>query len=260
MCAPTHVICRLLHTPRGGWPAVDGWGGARNVDLVTVELVIFDCDGVLVDSERLTIQVEVALLTELGWPMTAADVVERFMGRTEAAMVAKIEAHLGRPVPEFMPMYMAAQQAAFERDLTEVAGISTALDELEAWPVATCVASSGTHEKMAFTLGTTGLAPRFEGRIFSATQVAHGKPAPDLFLFAASQMGVDPAACVVVEDSPAGVAAARAAGMHCVAFSTPLVAPDRLSGPATTVIADMADLTRAIASLAGGPPERAVAP
>jgi beta-phosphoglucomutase-like phosphatase (HAD superfamily) len=104
------------------------------------------------------------------------------------------------------------------------------------------VASSGTHDKMQFTLGHTGLYDRFAGRIFSATQVARGKPAPDLFLFAADQMGVRPAECIVVEDSAFGVAAARAAGMHVLAYAGGVTSATRLAGPGTTVFHDMRDL------------------
>jgi HAD superfamily hydrolase (TIGR01509 family) len=214
-----------------------------------IGLVVFDCDGVLVDSERLTVRVEARLLAELGWPVTEAEIVERFVGRSNAVMLAEIEAQLGRPVPEWTELYTAAQQVAFEAELVPVDGVVAVLDELDGWGVPTCVASSGTHDKMAVTLGLTGLWARFDGRIFSATEVAHGKPEPDLFLHAADRMGVVPAECVVVEDSPYGVAAARAAGMRCIALASPLVAADRLVGPGTTVISDLAALPATLATL-----------
>lgn len=208
-----------------------------------IELVIFDCDGVLVDSERLAVRVEAQLLTELGWPLTEADVLDRFVGRSDAYMYAQIDAHLGRPVPEFAEQYVERLHAAFADELTAVPGVEDALDELVELGLRTCVASSGTHEKMARTLGLTGLRAYFDGRIFSATEVEHGKPAPDLFLHAARNMGVDPDRCVVVEDSRSGVEAARAAGMRSLGFAGGLTPPDWLEGPDTVVFDDMATLT-----------------
>lgn len=205
-------------------------------------LVIFDCDGVLVDSERLSVRIESQLLGELGWPISEAEVVERFVGRSDAHMLSVIETQLGRPVPEFMTQYRERLFDAFDRELTAVPGVAEALDRIESLALATCVASSGTHDKMARTLGRTGLLERFGGRIFSATQVERGKPAPDLFLFAADRMGVDPGECVVVEDSRYGVEAARAAGMRSVGFAGGLTPADRLEGPGTVVIDDMAQL------------------
>ena len=205
-----------------------------------VELVVFDCDGVLVDSERLSVRVESQLLGELGWTISEHEVMERFVGRSDAHMLSVIESRLGRPVPEFMTQYRERLFDAFDRELTAVPGVAEALDRIESFALATCVASSGTHDKMARTLGRTGLLERFDGRIYSATLVARGKPAPDLFLFAAASMGVDPAACVVVEDSRYGVEAARAAGMRSVGFAGGLTPADWLQGPGTVVIDDMA--------------------
>jgi HAD superfamily hydrolase (TIGR01509 family) len=207
-----------------------------------VELVIFDCDGVLVDSEHLSVRTEVQLLGELGWSVSEDEVIERFVGRSDAYMLSVIEAQLGRPVPDFMTRYRERLFAAFDTELTAVPGIVQALDRIESLGLTTCVASSGTHDKMARTLGRTGLLERFDGRIYSATQVAHGKPAPDLFLFAASSMGVDPAGCVVVEDSRYGIEAARAAGMRSVGFAGGLTPAEWLEGPGTVVIDDMAHL------------------
>ena len=127
---------------------------------------------------------------------------------------------------------------AAEAELAPVDGIVEALDRIE---LPTCVASSGTHEKMRRTLAATGLYERFDGRIFSATEVEHGKPAPDLFLHAARQMGVEPGACAVVEDSPFGVAAAHAAGMTVFAYAGGVMPPDRLQ-EADAVFEDMREL------------------
>lgn len=207
-----------------------------------IELVIFDCDGVLVDSERLSVRVESQLLGELGWSISEHEVMERFVGRSDAHMLSVIEAQLGRAVPEFMDEYRSRLYAAVDRELTTVPGVVEALDRIDAGGLATCVASSGTHEKIERTLGRTGLLDRFDGRIFSATEVERGKPAPDLFLFAAASMGVEPAACVVVEDSRYGVEAARAAGMRSVGFAGGLTPAAWLEGVGTVVIEDMAEL------------------
>jgi HAD superfamily hydrolase (TIGR01509 family) len=183
-------------------------------------LVIFDCDGVLVDSEALANRVLAEQLTALGLPMTLEDSVREFMGRSREHLERRAAELLGRPLPEdFYAAYATARDAAFRRDLRAVAGVAGAVDALHAAGVTTCVASSGDHRKMELTLGLTGLWERFEGRIFSATEVAHGKPAPDLFLHAAATLGFAPADCVVVEDAPAGVAAARAAAMRVLAFN-----------------------------------------
>jgi HAD superfamily hydrolase (TIGR01509 family) len=212
-----------------------------------VELVIFDCDGVLVDSERLSVRVESQLLGELGWTISEHEVMERFVGRSDAHMLSVIEGQLGRPVPEFLVTYRERLFAAFDRELDAVPGVVDALDRIDALALSTCVASSGTHDKMARTLGRTGLLERFDGRIFSATQVERGKPAPDLFLFAAASMGVEPERCVVVEDSRYGVQAARAAGMRSVGFAGGLTPAEWLEGPGTIVVDDMAELPGVLA-------------
>lgn len=204
-----------------------------------VALVIFDCDGVLVDSERLAVRVESRLLGQLGWALSEREVLERFVGRSDAFMLAQIEQHLGRAVPEWPHLYRAALEEAFRAELTAVPGVVDALDAL---PHARCVASSGTHDKMQLTLGLTGLLGYFEGRIFSATEVERGKPHPDLFLHAARSCGVDAERCVVVEDSRAGVEAARSAGMRVLGFAGGLTPPDWLEGPRTVVFDDMAAL------------------
>ncbi len=207
-----------------------------------IRLVIFDCDGVLVDSERIAVRVDVAVLAELGWAMTEAEVVERFMGRTDEYMVAQIEAHLGRPLPaNWKEPFHRLYREAFAAELTPVPGILEALGQIA---TATCVASSGTHEKIRYLLGLTGLYTRFVGRIFSASDVAQGKPAPDLFLHAAKRMGAHPADCAVVEDSRYGIEAARAAGMRAFGYAGGLTPRHRLEGIGTVVFEDMRELPR----------------
>jgi HAD superfamily hydrolase (TIGR01509 family) len=205
-----------------------------------LQLVIFDCDGVLVDSERLAVRVEVAVLAELGWPLSEAEVIERFMGRSSAIMAEAIRAQLGRRLPEdWQDRFDRGYRTAYDTELAPVDGIVEALDHI-ATP--TCVASSGSHETIRHTLGLTGLYRRFEGRIFSASEVAEGKPAPDLFLHAAARMGAEPGACAVVEDSRYGVEAARAAGMHAFGYTGGLTPPERLAGPGTVLFDDMRQL------------------
>jgi HAD superfamily hydrolase (TIGR01509 family) len=204
------------------------------------DLVIFDCDGVLVDSERIAVRIDAVVLDRLGWALTEAEIIERFVGRSEAYMVSEIEAAIGRPLEhgwdaEFVPLYRDALAA----ELEPVDGIVEALDAIA---IPNCVASSSSHERLRFTLGLTGLLDRFDGRIFSATEVANGKPAPDLFLHAAATLGADPARCAVVEDSRYGVEAARAARMHAFGYAGGLTTAERLAGPATTVFHDMREL------------------
>jgi HAD superfamily hydrolase (TIGR01509 family) len=214
-----------------------------------LQLVIFDCDGVLVDSERLAVRVEAAVLAELGWPLSQAEVIERFMGRSQAFMVQAIRERLGGRLPDdWQDRLDRRYRAAFDAELTPVDGVVEALDRI-ATP--TCVASGASHETLRLTLGLTGLYQRFEGRIFSASEVAEGKPAPDLFLHAAARMGAEPAACAVVEDSRYGVEAARAAGMLAFGYTGGLTPPERLAGPRTVLFDDMRRLPDLLAATGG---------
>ena len=183
------------------------------------QLVIFDCDGVLVDSEPVANRLLGQMLRELGLDLTQEQIFQNFVGYSLPHCRRVIEGMLGRPPPEnFLRELQVRTFAAFKTELRAMPGIEHALDALDAARVPFCVASSGDHEKMNTTLGITGLLPRFVGRIFSVTQVAHGKPAPDVYLFAARQLGVEPSACVVVEDTPPGVQAGVAAGMTVFGF------------------------------------------
>jgi HAD superfamily hydrolase (TIGR01509 family) len=183
------------------------------------QLVIFDCDGVLVDSEPVANRILGQMLRESGLDLTQEQIFQNFVGFSLPHCLGVIEGMLGRPPPEnFLRELQARTFAAFKTELRAMPGIELALDALDAARVPFCVASSGDHEKMNTTLGITGLLPRFAGRIFSVTQVTHGKPAPDVYLFAARQLGVEPSACVVVEDTPPGVQAGVAAGMTVFGF------------------------------------------
>ena len=206
-------------------------------------LVILDCDGVLVDSERLTVEVEAAALTELGWPMTSQEVVGRWMGRSSQAQLHELEERLGAArAAEFDRRTSATVVETFRRELTPVDGVPELLTDLRRCDVPFCVASSGTHERLRFTLGLTGLWPLVEGRVFSAVEVAHGKPAPDLFWRAAARMGVEPDRCVVVEDSVYGVEAGVAAGMRVLGYAGGLTPAAALREAGAELFSSMREL------------------
>jgi HAD superfamily hydrolase (TIGR01509 family) len=214
-------------------------------------LVIFDCDGVLVDSEVLAVRVVAELLTEAGWPLEPDEVARRFVGLSTGDMMAEIADHFGGQLPANLEaLHTERFEYAVRNELTPVPGIVEALDGLH---VPTCVASSGSHARMRLTLGVTGLYERFAGRIYSASEVTNGKPAPDLFLHAAASMGVAPENCVVVDDSRFGVEAARRAGMVALGFAGGLTEPAALEGPDTVIFTDMARLPALIDELASAP-------
>lgn len=179
--------------------------------------MIFDCDGVLVDSDRISLRIQAEWISALGLKMTYEDCVREFLGLGMEATLRVLAKRLGRPVPEGWAAELdTAVRKGFERELRPIPRIVEALEEIE---LPTCIASSGSHEKMRFTLGLTGLGDRFAGRIFSVEEVQRGKPVPDLFLHAASRMSTSPEQCIVVEDSPFGIAAAKAAGMSALGFA-----------------------------------------
>jgi HAD superfamily hydrolase (TIGR01509 family) len=184
--------------------------------------VIFDCDGVLVDSERLAAPILAAVLTELGLPTTPQDVDRDFKGRSweHGLEVIRARRNGAEPWPELRERYRSELFAAFDSELVPIAGIAAALDALDAAGVPRCVASSGDHERIRRGLRSAGLLGRFpDETIFSVEDVEHGKPAPDLFLHAAARTGFAPATTVVVEDSLAGVEAGRAAGMRVLGYA-----------------------------------------
>jgi HAD superfamily hydrolase (TIGR01509 family) len=184
-------------------------------------LVIFDCDGVLVDSEGISNRVLASWITETGWPLAASACHELFVGRRMDDVMATIERRINKPLqPGWLEEYERRRDSSFTQDLKPVPGIQAALDKLTQHAVAFCVASSGPLTKMHFTLGLTGLRSYFPDKIlFSARGLPRGKPFPDVFLHAASQMGVPSRNCVVVEDSAPGAMAAQAAGMRCLGYA-----------------------------------------
>jgi HAD superfamily hydrolase (TIGR01509 family) len=186
------------------------------VPKLNVDLIIFDCDGVLVDSEVVSCRAHAEVLTRHGYPITADQVFDRFLGRSSHEASLEVEAALGRSLPDdFHGQLQDVLFRAFATTLEAIPHVEAALDAI-AQPV--CVASSGSQERMRASLGGVGLYDRFTPNIFSATQVRNGKPEPDLFLFAAAQMRTSPSRCLVIEDSVPGIVGARAAGMTVLGF------------------------------------------
>ncbi|MEU4088116.1 HAD family hydrolase [Streptomyces aureus] len=206
------------------------------------DLIIFDNDGVLVDSEPISNTLLAAYLTELGHPTSYEDSLRDYMGSAMHRIHDLVLERTGQRLPDdFDDVFHARVFAAFERELKPVPGAGQVLEKLAADGVPYCVASSGSHERIRVGHRTTGLDRWFdEGRVFSSQDVGRGKPAPDLFLHAAKTMGVRPEKCAVVEDSPLGVQAANAAGMDVYGF-TAMTPPERLTG-ATQLFSDMGQL------------------
>ncbi|MDQ0776489.1 HAD superfamily hydrolase (TIGR01509 family) [Streptomyces aurantiacus] len=208
------------------------------------DLVIFDNDGVLVDSEPISNTLLAAYLSELGHPTSYEDSLRDYMGAAMHRVHDLIEERTGERLPvDFDDVFHGRVFAAFERELEPVPGAVEVLEKLAADGVPYCVASSGSHERIRVGHRKTGLDRWFDDeRIFSSQDVGRGKPAPDLFLYAADRMGVPPEKCLVVEDSPLGVRAAGAAGMDVYGFTamTPaerLAGADRLFGEMSELIA-----------------------
>ena len=204
------------------------------------DLVIFDCDGVLVDSEVITNAVFATMLGELGVVVTLEYMFERFMGHSMAHCLTLVRELLVREPPEdFVPEYRRRSERALADRVVAVPGIERALGAID---IPWCVASNGAHDKMRLTLRVTGLLPRCESLLFSAVDVERPKPAPDLFLFAASSMGAAPQRTAVVEDSPAGIAAALAAGMTPYGYAGRMPATRLREAGASVIFEDMLEL------------------
>ncbi|HZH51400.1 MAG TPA: HAD-IA family hydrolase [Microvirga sp.] len=215
-------------------------------------LLIFDCDGVLVDSEPLSCRIDAEILTRLGIPYTADEIARSFVGVSQKDMIARIEAERGVTLPDDIgDQINQAIFARFETDLRPIEGVR---DAILALPYRRCVASSSLPQRIALSLRVTGLADLFDN-VFSATEVPRGKPAPDLFLHAAARMSTAPADCLVIEDSLAGVQAARAAGMRVIGFTGgghcgPEHAERLREAGAAAVVERMADLVEAATATA----------
>ncbi|PZF77982.1 hydrolase [Aestuariivirga litoralis] len=181
------------------------------------DLIIFDCDGVLVDSEMLSAGVLMAMMTEEGFPLTEEAFRSDFLGRSFAAAALRAKERFGRALPEdFEGRYRDRLFARLEAELVAMPGVAEVLAALR---VPFCLATSSSPRRLALSLRASGLTAFFEGRCFTASEVARGKPAPDLFLHAAARMGAEPARCLVIEDSELGVRAGLAAGMEVWHFA-----------------------------------------
>jgi HAD superfamily hydrolase (TIGR01509 family) len=212
-------------------------------------LVIFDCDGVLVDSERLSNAVFARALQREGLDWSVEETMRRLMGRSMKACVEIVESLLARQLPEDFVHKLQGEtlQAFRDAPLQPVPGIHDAIDKIEAAGIKTCIASSGGFDKMEVSLGVTGLWARFDGRIFSSSQVKRGKPWPDLFLHAATEMDEQPSDCIVIEDSVPGVQAAKAAGMRVLGYTgAPHTDREAMGAAGAFLFDDMAQLPKLI--------------
>jgi HAD superfamily hydrolase (TIGR01509 family) len=218
------------------------------------DLIIFDCDGVLVDSEVISCRTHAEVLTRHGYPISAEQVHDRFLGRSSREARLEIERELGRALPSELDLQLKAElHRSFAASLEAIPGIEQALAAISQ-PV--CVASSGSPERIQTSLTLANLYHRFAPNIFSALQVSNGKPAPDLFLFTAAQMQVPPVRCLVIEDSVPGVLAASAAditvlGFHGGSHCRPDTAETLHRAGATATFGDMRQLPALIDQIAG---------
>ncbi|MEM1184367.1 MAG: HAD-IA family hydrolase [Planctomycetota bacterium] len=218
-------------------------------EIARPDLVIFDCDGVLVETERITLRVIADWVDSLGVPMTAEDAARKYKGRDIEVIKAEVEAEIGREVPDFVSGYRSRMFEAFEAGIEPIPGAVDAIDAIERAGLAWCVASNGPQIKMQASLSSAGLMERVGGldrstgsKVFSAYDVGKWKPEPDLFLFAARECGFDADRCVVVEDSTSGVEAALRAGMPCIAYADITSAESLEAAGATVVVTSMADV------------------
>jgi HAD superfamily hydrolase (TIGR01509 family) len=220
---------------------VTGAQASEPVGFDAAAVVVFDCDGVLVDSERLAIRVEAQALAELGWPLSESEVAARFVGRSAAYMHEVVERRLGHAI-DWEATFGRRHREAFEGELVAVDGVREVVHALVERGTPICVASSSTHDSIEFKLRRTELWEAFEGHVFSVEDVARAKPAPDVFLHAACTMGAVPARCAVVEDSASGVAAGLAAGMAVYGYAGGVTGADRLAADGVVVFDDMSVL------------------
>ena len=209
--------------------------------------IIFDCDGVLVDSERLVCRVEAELLTAWGWPLTPEQARAEFKSRAFPDIAASIEERLrGKLPPDWMYLWAMETAVLFQRELREVAGVRPVLEALSRAQVPMCVASQSPPPRVKLSLALTDLARYFDGRVFTSSLVARPKPAPDLFLHAANALELSPEHCIVIEDSPSGARAAIAAGMRVLGYAADEHA-ERLEAAGAEVFHEMGELQGLIA-------------
>jgi len=215
------------------------------------DCVIFDCDGVLVDSEPIVHRLLNRVLNELGIEISLEDSKRWFLGRAVKDELGNIEARLGRPLPEnFLSDWFVRRNATLQAELEAVPYIRQAIEGIKASGLPVCVASGADRIKVKLQLNHTGLIDLFvddeREHIFSSTEVEHTKPAPDVYLLAARTMGVDPARCAVIEDSPTGTTAGVAAGMTVFGYAALNSADELRAAGAKTIFTDMRDLPELI--------------
>lgn len=207
------------------------------------KLVIFDCDGVLVDSEPIANEVGAKWITALGWPMDAVEARARFLGLSDAAMYALIEQKIGRAITaDEIARNHVQLTARFEAELQAIPGVAAVVADLAARAIPLAVASSGERAKIFANLAKVGLLSYFGDQISSASEVAEAKPAPDVYLLAAQKAGFAPRACLAIEDSPNGVLAALRAGMTVIGFARETPATDLTAAGAHQVFRTMAEV------------------
>ncbi len=220
-------------------------------------LVIFDCDGVLVDSEILACNVQARALTGYGLVLSGAEVAARFLGMSAKDMRTALELDLGRPLPDDHETRCGAELFdLFRRELKPVPGIVAVVAGVGEAGDARCVASSSSPERIALALDVVGLLDSFRPNIFSSTMVSRGKPAPDLFFHAAAAMQFAPPDCIVIEDSVNGVKAGRSAGMRTIGFlggahCAPSHGKDLVRAGAELVCSDAGELANLLRQRAG---------
>ncbi|WP_151632178.1 HAD family hydrolase [Noviherbaspirillum aerium] len=211
------------------------------------DMVAFDCDGVLVDSEPITCGVLADMLNELGWKVSLEDTMRIFVGRLVRDEAATIAANISKPMPsDFYLQFVERRNRALEAGIDPVRGIREAVARLAEREMPFCVASGADRAKMHLTLGQTGLLPWFEKNMFSGMEVPRTKPAPDVYLLAAKTMGIDPSRCVVIEDTPTGIAAGLAAGMTVYGYAERTDPQRLLDAGASKVFSDMALLPQLV--------------
>lgn len=219
------------------------------------ELIIFDCDGVLVDSEPISNRILAEDITAAGWPMTTEDCITLFKGGKLTQVQLEIEKRIGRKLGAgWLSDHYERMFDAFQGEIQAIPGVHEVLETLQERNTAVCVASQGPIRKMKVTLGATGLWPLLVGHIYSADMVARPKPAPDLFLHAAHSEGVRPADCLVVEDSATGIRAAVAAGMRAAGYGAGADGGALVAAGAHTIFSDMAELPALINKFPKGTP------
>jgi len=237
MKAAPEMTGRRLRRPGAG---PEPMTGARDY-----ELVIFDCDGVLINSEEIASGICIEAVATLGLQLTLHEYADRYAGNPVAEIWRMVERDCGRPLPEdFAAMVDRLVTERFDRALAPITGVETLLQRLT---MPRCVASSTRLPRLQENLARCGLRDYFDPHVFSGSQVKRGKPAPDVFLFAASQMGADPHRCLVIEDSLTGVTAARRAGMDVIAFAggghvSPGLPPRLLEAGALDVVSSMEEV------------------